>query len=129
MDATIPKKLHWSYFTRQRRHGEDQAFFCSIIFITQISTTPNKRVHKTVIDNLRFFIQNELGSFFCFEDDLTRLSSTLTANNATLEDAEEKQFTNKVVKDWLQKLKDATYTLDDILDEYTTEALELNIPS
>jgi hypothetical protein len=49
----------------------------------------------------------------------------LTTIKATLEDAEEKQFSNIAIKDWLQKLKDATYDLDDILDECATEAFKL----
>ncbi|MCI74076.1 resistance protein, partial [Trifolium medium] len=52
------------------------------------------------------------------------LASLLTTIKATLEDAEEKQFTDKAIKDWLQKLKDAANVLDDILDECATEALE-----
>ncbi|KAJ1391667.1 Virus X resistance protein-like, coiled-coil domain [Sesbania bispinosa] len=61
-----------------------------------------------------------------FVKDLKRLASLLTTIKATLEDAEEKQFSNRAIKDWLQKLKDAAYVLDDILDECATQALELN---
>jgi len=44
---------------------------------------------------------------------------------ATLQDAAEKQFSDEAIKDWLWKLKDAAYELDDILDECAYEALGL----
>ncbi|XP_022631418.1 putative disease resistance protein RGA4 [Vigna radiata var. radiata] len=56
--------------------------------------------------------------FWCFIFTAThKLSSNLTAIRAVLRDAERKQMTNHAVKDWLQKLTDAAYVLDDILDE------------
>lgn len=42
---------------------------------------------------------------------------------ATIEDSEEKQFSNRAIKDWLWKLKDAAYELDDIMDECAYEEL------
>ncbi|MED6147904.1 hypothetical protein PIB30_048277 [Stylosanthes scabra] len=82
-------------------------------------------VVQIVIDNLTSLIQNEVGLILSFNEDLERMKSTFTAIKAMLQDAEEKQFTSNAVKDWLHKLKDAAYMLDDILDECNTEALEL----
>ncbi|KAJ9141438.1 hypothetical protein P3X46_031976 [Hevea brasiliensis] len=42
---------------------------------------------------------------------------------AVLDDAEEKQLTNKLVKIWLAELRDLAYDVEDILDEFTIEAL------
>ncbi|PSS11943.1 Disease resistance RPP13-like protein [Actinidia chinensis var. chinensis] len=42
---------------------------------------------------------------------------------AVLDDAEEKQITNKLVNLWLDELQDLAYDLDDLLDEFYTEAL------
>ena len=42
---------------------------------------------------------------------------------AVLDDAEEKQVTNGLVKIWLDELEDLAYDVDDILDEFATEAL------
>ena len=46
---------------------------------------------------------------------------------AVLEDAEEKQMTNRLVKMWLDELKDLAYDVEDILDEFATEALQRNL--
>ena len=43
--------------------------------------------------------------------------------HAVLDDAEEKQMTNRFVKIWLDELEDLAYDVDDILDEFATEAL------
>ena len=86
-------------------------------------------VLELLLDNFNSLVQKELGLFLGFEKDFKSLSSLLTTIKATLEDAEEKQFTDpvhgKAIKDWLLKLKDAAYVVDDILDECATKALEL----
>jgi hypothetical protein len=81
-------------------------------------------VLEVVLTNLSSLIQKEIGLFLCFEQDFKSLSSLLTTIKATIEDAEEKQFTDRAIKDWLLKLKDAAYVLDDILDECATKALK-----
>ncbi|GAU49910.1 hypothetical protein TSUD_238840 [Trifolium subterraneum] len=82
-------------------------------------------VLELVLHNLSSLIHKEIGLFLGFEQDFKSLSSLLTTIKATLEDAEEKQFTDRAIKDWLLKLKDAAYVLDDLLDECATKALEL----
>jgi len=83
-------------------------------------------VIEIVLDNLSKLIRKELGLFLGVDRELKSLSSLLTTIKATLEDAEEKQFSNRSIKDWLIKLKDAAHVLDDILDECATQALELD---
>ncbi|PNX58037.1 disease resistance protein rga3-like, partial [Trifolium pratense] len=80
-------------------------------------------VIEVVLDNLSSLIQKELSIFLGVDRELKSLSSLLTTIKATLEDAEEKQFTNRAIKNWLLKLKDAAHVLDDILDECATHAL------
>ncbi|KAI5437143.1 hypothetical protein KIW84_023316 [Lathyrus oleraceus] len=82
-------------------------------------------VLELVLHNLNSLIQKELGLFLGFDQDFNSLSSLLTTVKATLEDAEEKQFTDRAIKDWLLKLKDAAHILDDILDECATQVLEM----
>ncbi|WVZ10609.1 hypothetical protein V8G54_015139 [Vigna mungo] len=70
-----------------------------------------------VIQNLQSFGQDQLATFWGVDQHTQKLSSNLTAIRAVLRDAERKQITSHAVKDWLQKLRDAAYVLDDILDE------------
>ncbi|XP_047148180.1 disease resistance protein RGA2-like [Vigna umbellata] len=77
---------------------------------------------KIVLENLNSL---EVGLCLGFNLDMKRLASLLTTIKETLEDAEQKQLSNRAVKDWLEKLKDAAHVLDDILDEFAYESLRL----
>ncbi|WVZ10605.1 hypothetical protein V8G54_015135 [Vigna mungo] len=70
-----------------------------------------------VIQNLQSFGQDQLATCWGVHQHTQMLSSNLSAIRAVLRDAESKQITSYAVKDWLQKLTDAAYVLDDILDE------------
>ena len=52
-----------------------------------------------------------------------KLKSNLLAIQSVLEDADRKQVKDKAVRDWLDKLKDVCYDIDDVLDEWSTEIL------
>ncbi|KAK6140417.1 hypothetical protein DH2020_025844 [Rehmannia glutinosa] len=54
---------------------------------------------------------------------LKKWSQTLEIIQAVIDDAEEKQLTDKHVKLWLEHLRDLAYDLDDVLDEICTQAL------
>ncbi|CAL5381830.1 unnamed protein product [Camellia sinensis] len=55
---------------------------------------------------------------------IERCSGELAKIQAFLADAEGKQIENRAVKMWLEELTDLAYDLDDILDEFATEALQ-----
>ena len=76
----------------------------------------------TSSDLLKFFQQEQVHA------DLNKWKKMLMKIHAVLDDAEEKQVTSKFVKIWLDELEDLAYDVDDILDEFATEALrrELN---
>ncbi|XP_040367150.1 putative disease resistance protein RGA4 isoform X2 [Rosa chinensis] len=61
------------------------------------------------------------------DKDVKSFSSKLKAIQAVLEDAEKKQVTEARVRDWLQKLKDVSYEMDDVLDEWNTEILKQQV--
>ncbi|PRQ20591.1 putative leucine-rich repeat domain, L domain-containing protein [Rosa chinensis] len=61
------------------------------------------------------------------EEDVHSFSSNLKAIQAVLEDAEKKQVMEARVRDWLQKLKDVSYEMDDVLDEWNTEILKQQV--
>ncbi|PRQ50566.1 putative P-loop containing nucleoside triphosphate hydrolase, leucine-rich repeat domain, L [Rosa chinensis] len=57
------------------------------------------------------------------EKEVADITSNLKAIQAVLEDAEKRQVKEAIVRDWLEKLKDVSYEMDDVLDEWTTEIL------
>ncbi|KAF2319564.1 hypothetical protein GH714_017049 [Hevea brasiliensis] len=59
--------------------------------------------------------------------ELEKLKSTLTTIQAVLLDAEEKSALNNQVKLWLGKLKEVVYDADDLLDDFSTEALRRQV--
>ncbi|GMI79687.1 hypothetical protein like AT3G14470 [Hibiscus trionum] len=64
----------------------------------------------------------QLGLWWNFKDDLQDLKSIVSAIKAVLLDAEERSASSNLVKDCLEKLKDALYDADDLLDDIHTEA-------
>ncbi|MED6114334.1 hypothetical protein PIB30_079263 [Stylosanthes scabra] len=78
------------------------------------------------IGNLQTFLHNELQTIWGVESHTKKLSSNLNSIHAVLQDAEEKQITERAVKLWLQKLSDAAYVLDDILEECSMESNRLD---
>ncbi|CBI32185.3 unnamed protein product, partial [Vitis vinifera] len=58
---------------------------------------------------------------------LNKLKRKLLVVHKALNDAEMKQFSDPLVKDWLVQVKDAVYHAEDLLDEIATEALRCEI--
>ncbi|XP_059441202.1 putative disease resistance RPP13-like protein 1 [Corylus avellana] len=61
------------------------------------------------------------------QEKVDKWSKTLRRIQAVLDDADEKQDKNEGVKEWLNNLRDLAYDVDDILDEFATEALRLKL--
>ncbi|XVF79431.1 hypothetical protein PTKIN_Ptkin14bG0222600 [Pterospermum kingtungense] len=61
------------------------------------------------------------------EEEIENLESNLEAIQAVLEDAEERQLKDKAVNKWLDKLRDVSYDIDDVLDEWNTAILKRQI--
>ncbi|KAH1084396.1 hypothetical protein J1N35_024157 [Gossypium stocksii] len=66
---------------------------------------------------------SQIGLWWNLKDDLDDLKRTVSTIKAVLLDAEEKSVTNNLVKLWLEELKDVLYDADDLLDDFSTEAL------
>ncbi|KAK9016446.1 hypothetical protein V6N11_078945 [Hibiscus sabdariffa] len=75
-----------------------------------------------VITKLSSPLLHRLGLWCNFKDDFQDLKSTVSAIKAVLLDAEERSVTSNLVKDCLEKLKDALYDADDLLDDINTQA-------
>ncbi|XP_058106809.1 putative disease resistance protein RGA3 [Magnolia sinica] len=75
------------------------------------------------IEKLGKVLEDEVASLLGVTKELRKLSSAFTSIKAVLEDAETRHLKEQSVKDWLKKLKDVAYDIDDILDDCTTESL------
>ncbi|KAL9448300.1 hypothetical protein AB3S75_015721 [Citrus x aurantiifolia] len=61
-------------------------------------------------------------------EEVKKLTSNLRAIRAVLEDAEKRQMQrDNTVTFWLDQLKDASYDMEDVLEEWTTARLKLQI--
>ena len=58
---------------------------------------------------------------------LAKLKTWCLTLNKVLNDAEEREITDTIVKEWLDELKDAVYHAEDLLDEIATEALRCQV--
>ncbi|XVE91608.1 hypothetical protein REPUB_Repub01dG0024800 [Reevesia pubescens] len=78
---------------------------------------------NTILENLNSSSMKEIGLVGGLKTELENLESTLTTIQAVLQDAEEKQWKSEAVKNWLGKLKHVVYSLEDVLEEFQTEAV------
>ncbi|KAJ4842807.1 hypothetical protein Tsubulata_040150 [Turnera subulata] len=62
-----------------------------------------------------------------FKAKLEKLKKSLDSIRAVLRDAEDKQAENSSVKEWLQKLRELAYEVDDVLDEFGYEVLRQKV--
>ncbi|KAI5336012.1 hypothetical protein L3X38_026146 [Prunus dulcis] len=61
------------------------------------------------------------------EEDVEKFTRTLRVIQAVLEDAEQRQVTDQAVKIWLDELKDVSYQMVDVLDEWNTNILKQQV--
>ncbi|OVA05525.1 Leucine-rich repeat [Macleaya cordata] len=75
-----------------------------------------------LFDNLKSLIQKEFGLIWGVNEEMEKLSNTLSTIRDVLEDAEVKQIKDKSIQNWLRKLKEAAYDAEDLLDLFATPA-------
>ncbi|RWR74928.1 putative disease resistance protein RGA3 isoform X1 [Cinnamomum micranthum f. kanehirae] len=80
---------------------------------------------QCVVAELCSIAKDGLSSLFGVKKEVDELSSTFLDIQAVLEDAESHQVTDERVRGWLWELKEVAYEVDDILDEWVTDALVL----
>ncbi|XP_040361433.1 putative disease resistance protein RGA3 isoform X2 [Rosa chinensis] len=61
------------------------------------------------------------------EKEVEEFTGNLEAIQAVLEDAEQKQVKDASVRNWLDKLKEVSFKMDDVLDEWNTEILRQKV--
>ncbi|XP_012837296.1 PREDICTED: putative disease resistance protein RGA1 [Erythranthe guttata] len=80
---------------------------------------------QIVVENLSSLIKCEIGLIVGVDAEMNNLFSTLTTIQSVLEHAEMKQLQSRSIQNWLLKLNDLTYEIDDILDECATQLSKL----
>ncbi|KAL8043328.1 hypothetical protein ABFX02_09G113200 [Erythranthe guttata] len=72
-------------------------------------------------------VRNEVNLVRGVENEIRNLSEDLKKVRYVLEDAEKKGYKDKSVKDWLTRLENTTYEMDDVLDEWNYSVLKFRI--
>ncbi|KAB1216202.1 putative disease resistance protein RGA3 [Morella rubra] len=81
-------------------------------------------VVKQASGSLGSQVLKELGLLWGIKGELEKLQNTVSAIQAVLLDAEEKQAAGEnAVRHWLARLEDVVYEADDLLDDFSTEGL------
>ncbi|TYJ12493.1 hypothetical protein E1A91_A11G354900v1 [Gossypium mustelinum] len=70
---------------------------------------------------------SQVGLYWNLKHDIDHITRTVRTIKAVLLDAEEKSVTDNLVKVWLEELKDVLYDADDLLDDFSTEALRKDL--
>lgn len=82
-------------------------------------------VVERVLERVVSHAYQELFLAFDFKHELNKLQETLSTIAKVLLDAEEKQRKDHRLTDWLGKLKDVCYDIDDVLDEFEFQKLRM----
>uniref|UniRef100_A0A0A0LBY4 Disease resistance N-terminal domain-containing protein n=1 Tax=Cucumis sativus TaxID=3659 RepID=A0A0A0LBY4_CUCSA len=80
-----------------------------------------------IIFKLGSFALQELGSLWRVNCELHKLKDSLSAIQVVLHDAEEQQSKNNQVKDWVLKLEDVLYEIDDLIDKFSYQTLRRQV--
>ncbi|KAH9750158.1 putative disease resistance protein [Citrus sinensis] len=89
----------------------------SIIGEAILTASVDLLVNKLASEGVLFFVRQEQ-----IEADLKKWKNMLVMIKAVLADAEEKRTTDRSVKLWLGELQNLAYDVEDLLDEFQTEA-------
>lgn len=78
---------------------------------------------EVVIGKLGSCIWKEIGLLWGVDDDIQKLRRLLLTISAVLNEAERRSISDGTLRNWLRDLKDAAFEVDDVVDEFQTEAL------
>ncbi|XP_016647601.1 PREDICTED: putative disease resistance protein RGA3 [Prunus mume] len=73
------------------------------------------------------YIEGELKHVLNVKEDVEKFTRTLRVIQYVLEDAEQRQVTEASVRDWLDELKEISYEMVDVLDEWNTDILRQQV--
>jgi hypothetical protein len=72
-------------------------------------------------------VEQEIRLVVGVDKEVRKLEHNLRTIKSVLDDAEKKQLKEEAVKLWLKNLKDASYEMDNVLDEWNTAMIKLEI--
>ncbi|CAL9010642.1 unnamed protein product [Prunus brigantina] len=72
-------------------------------------------------------VQQEVRLVVDIEKEVAKLTTNFKTIEVVLKNAEERQVKEVDVRQWLERLKDVSYEMDDLLDEWSTEILKQQI--
>ena len=84
-------------------------------------------VAKGITEKAGNLLAQEIGLLWGVKDEIKKLGDTVLTISAVIQDAEKKQQQNNQVRVWLERLNDALYEADDLLDDFSTEALRWEV--
>nr|XP_048329170.1 disease resistance protein RGA2-like isoform X1 [Ziziphus jujuba var. spinosa]XP_048329171.1 disease resistance protein RGA2-like isoform X1 [Ziziphus jujuba var. spinosa]XP_048329172.1 disease resistance protein RGA2-like isoform X1 [Ziziphus jujuba var. spinosa]XP_048329173.1 disease resistance protein RGA2-like isoform X1 [Ziziphus jujuba var. spinosa]XP_048329174.1 disease resistance protein RGA2-like isoform X1 [Ziziphus jujuba var. spinosa]XP_048329175.1 disease resistance protein RGA len=84
-------------------------------------------ITEGIIGQLTKAAVKEIALLWGVEDELDQLEDTIKTIKSVLADAEKKQVQSEQIKTWLERLEDAVYEADDLVDEFSTEALRQQV--
>ncbi|KAL3819718.1 hypothetical protein ACJIZ3_005623 [Penstemon smallii] len=78
-------------------------------------------ITEGVLCKVSSLLLEEISPAWNIKPEVRKLENTLSTIKAVILDADEQRSKNYEVRDWLEKLKDAIYDIDDILDDLFTK--------
>ncbi|CAL8132815.1 unnamed protein product [Prunus armeniaca] len=82
---------------------------------------------SVLLEQLASIIQQEVRLVVGVKKEVAKLTSNFKDIEVVLENAEERQVKEVDVRQWLERLKDVSYEMDDVLDKWSTEILKHHI--
>ncbi|XP_017979926.1 PREDICTED: disease resistance protein RGA2 [Theobroma cacao] len=82
---------------------------------------------SNIFSKLMWLAGQKIGLIFWQKGELDKLQKTLDIIKAVILDAEEKQESNLVVKNWISRLEDIVSDAEDLLDEFDYEILRQKV--
>uniref|UniRef100_A0A5B7BHT3 Putative disease resistance protein RGA3 n=1 Tax=Davidia involucrata TaxID=16924 RepID=A0A5B7BHT3_DAVIN len=82
---------------------------------------------ENILLKLGSYTLQQIGLATGVTKELKKLESKISTVRDVLLDAQEQQVSNRAVRTWLQRLKDIVYDVDDLVDEFATEALRRQV--
>ena len=85
-------------------------------------------IAEEIIKKLGTLAAQEVALWWGLKDQLRKLNDTLTKIKAMIPDAEARKQ-NHEIEDWLKKLQEAVYDVEDVLDNFSTQVLRKQLMS